>query len=213
MKSSISNFNAQGDGLRDSIRPLKRHGGRMKLILFIVLGACAVSLFPSCLKDQPYLNVSDTEPIVEFGQSAANGIFGPNGYFGAYTFQGDTAGGPVITYDTAVALVLASPQVLSDSIQVTIAIDTTQLSAFNAAEGDSITLLPANLYSLPQTVIGISPGYRIGNIPVTIDMPAFPAAHQYGLPISIVSAVDLKNPGTQIVVSGNSGKFMWLFQR
>jgi hypothetical protein len=185
----------------------------MRRILFIILGFCGVSFFPSCLKDQPYLDVSNTQPIIEFGQSAANGIYGPNGYYGAFAFQGDTAGGPVTTYDTAVALILASPQVLNDSIQVTLAIDPTQLAAFNTAEGDSVTQLPANLYSLPQTVIGISPGFRIGSIPVTINLSAFPAKHRYGLPISIVSAKDLRNPNNQIVVSGNSGKFMWLFLR
>jgi len=184
----------------------------MRYILFVFLGLGVIG-FSSCLKDKPYLDVSDTTPIIEFGQSAANGVYGPNGYFGAFPFAGDTAGGPVATYDTAIALVLASPQVLNDTVRVTVAIDTTQLSAFNSSQGDSITLLPSNLYSLPQTLIGIAPGYRIGAIPVTINLSAFPAHHQYGLPIKILSATDVENPNNQIVISGNSGTFMWLFQR
>jgi len=186
----------------------------MRLISFIIIGVCTVSLFPSCLKDKPYLDVSNTQPIVEFGQSAANGIYNPtNTYAGAYPFAGDTAAGPVSTYDTALALVLASPQVLNDTIHVTIAIDTTQISAYNTAEGDSLTLLPAGLYSMPQTLIAIAPGYRIGTIPVTINLAAFPTSHQYALPIAIVSATDVEHPENQIIISGNSGKFMWLFQR
>jgi hypothetical protein len=185
----------------------------MRRILFITLGFFSVNLLSSCLKDQPYMTVSNTQPIIEFGQSAANGVYGPNGYYGAFPFAGDTTGGPVATYDTAVALLLASPQVLSDSVTVTVAIDTTQLSAFNSSQGTNITLLPGNLYSMPQMVITIAPGYRVGSIPVTINLSAFPAAHQYGLPIAIISAVDKRKTSDQIIVSGNSGKFMWLFQR
>src|SRR5580693_537219 len=121
----------------------------MRRILFITLGFFSVNLLSSCLKDQPYMTVSNTQPIIEFGQSAANGVFGPNGYFGAFPFAGDTAAAPVATYDTAVALVLASPQVLNDSVHVTIAIDSTQLAPFNSSQGDSITMLPSNLYSIP----------------------------------------------------------------
>lgn len=184
----------------------------MRYLLFFLLSLGVVGL-SSCLKDTPYMNVSNTEPIIEFGQSAANGIYGPKGYYGAFPFAGDTAGGPVATYDTAVALVLASPQVLSDSVVVTIAIDTSQLSAFNNAEGTQVTMLPGNLFTLPQTAISIPPGYRVGSIPVTINLSAFPATHQYGLPITIVNAVNNRNPGDLIMVSGNSGKFMWLFMR
>jgi hypothetical protein len=185
----------------------------MRLILFVILGFFSVGLLTSCLKDSPYMTVSNTQPIIEFGQSAANGVYGPNGYYGAFAFAGDTAGGPVSTYDTAVALLLASPQVLSDSVVVTVGIDTTQLSTFNSAQGTNITLLPSNLFSMPQTSITIAAGHRVGSIPVTINLSAFPAAHQYGLPIAILSAVDMQKSGGQIIVSGNSGKFMWLFQR
>ena len=184
----------------------------MRYILFVFL-VLAVFGFSSCLKDKPYLDVSNTTPIIEFGQSVANGVYGFNGYFGAFPFAGDTANAPVPAYDTAVALVLASPQVLNDTVHVTIAIDTTQLSAFNSSQGESITLLPSNLYSLPNTLIGIAPGYRVGIIPVTVNLSAFPAHHQYGLPIKIVSVTDVENPNNQIIVSGNSGTFMWLFQR
>jgi Domain of unknown function (DUF1735) len=185
----------------------------MKLKLFAILSLASVSLLTSCLKDTPYMDVSNTQPIIEFGQSVANGVYGPNGYYGAFPFAGDTAGGPVATYDTAVALVLASPQVLNSSVTVTVAIDTTQLSAFNNSQGTSITMLPANLYSLPQLTATIKAGYRVGSIPVTIYLSNFPAAHQYGLPIKIVSAVDNGEGSEPIVVSGNSGTFMWLFQR
>ena len=184
----------------------------MRTILFVLLGFGVIG-FSSCLKDSPYMDVSNTSPIIEFGQSAANGVFGPNGYFGAFPFAGDTAAAPVATYDTAVALVLASPQVLNDSVHVTIAIDSTQLAPFNSSQGDSITMLPSNLYSIPQTLIGIAPGSRVGVIPITINLSLFPAHHQYGLPIKIVSATDVEKSNTQIIVSGNSGTFMWLFQR
>jgi hypothetical protein len=167
------------------------------------------------LKDKPYLDVSNTQPVIEFGQSLANGITNQAdaGYIGAFYFEGDTAAAPVPTYDTAIALILASPQVLNDSIAVTIALDPTQIAPWNAAEGDTLTMIPDSLFSMPMMTIGISPQHRIGNIPVTIPLSKFPTSNAYGLPIKIVNAVDVTNSNNLIVVSSNSGKFMWIFER
>jgi len=186
---------------------------RSRYLILLLVPALALG-FSSCLKDKPYLDVSNTEPVIEFGQSVANGIVNQNvNYAGAFYFAGDTAASPVPSYDTAIALILASPQVLNDSIAVTIALDSTQIAAWNAAEGDTLTMIPSNLYTLPQTVIGISPQHRIGNIAVQIPLASYPASNAYGLPIKIVNAVDVSNPNQLIVVSSNSGKFMWIFER
>ena len=99
----------------------------MKLKILIPVGICLTLLFSSCLKDTPFMDVSNTQPVIEFGLSAASG----NAY-GAFQFIGDTINSTVSTYDTAIALVVASPQVLSSSVTATVAIDTTQISPFNA---------------------------------------------------------------------------------
>ena len=187
----------------------------MKRTTLIILASVLVLGLSSCLKDKPFLDVSNTQPVIEFGQSLANGITnqGDPHYIGAFYFLGDTAAAPVPTYDTAIALILASPQVLNDSIAVTIALDSTQIAPWNTAEGDTLTMIPDSLYSMPLTTVGISPQHRIGNIPVTIPLSKFPVSNAYALPIKIVNAVDVTNPNTLVVVSGNSGKFMWIFER
>jgi hypothetical protein len=165
-----------------------------KLFLFCILpGIVALG---GCLKDTPYLDVSNTKPIIEFGISPANGWYGPFG------LAGDTVGSPAV--DTAIGLVIASPQVLNKSVTVTVHIDGSQISAYNAANGTSFTLLPANLYSMPDTVITIPAGYRIGRIPVNINFPIFPQNQSFALPLTIVD-------GGGLIISGNSSQFMWLF--
>jgi hypothetical protein len=114
--------------------------------------------------------------------------------------------------DTAIALVLASPQVVGDTLQTIVGIDTTQISAYNSANdaaGDSTSysLLPDSSYTLSDTV-NILPGYRVGSISVVLK---FPGLHNYALPLKIVNSYFLHN-NTSVIISGNSGTFMWLFQ-
>ena len=186
----------------------------MKFKILIPLGFCLAILFSSCLKDTPFMDVSNTQPIIEFGQSPAQGLSGP------FAYGGDTANSPLI--DTAIALVVASPQVLNTSVTTTIAIDPTQIAALdtsisqaNVQNGTSnpfFTMLPSNLYTLASTTISILPGYRVGRIPVVLNFPNFPASHyNYALPIKIVSATTAS--GDSLIVSGNSGTFMWLFSQ
>ena len=167
-----------------------------KLFLFCILpGIVALG---GCLKDTPYLDVSNTQPIIEFGISPANGWYGP------FAFPGDTTGAPAV--DTAVGLVIASPQVLSKGYTITVSIDTTQISAFNAANGTGYVLLPASLYTMSVMSVTIPAGYRIGRLPITVNLPAFPATHSYALPLTISN-------GGGLLISGNSNQFMWTFDR
>lgn len=144
------------------------------------------------------MDVSNTAPIIEFGISPASGNYGP------FAYAGDTAASPVI--DTAVALAIASPQVLTKDVTITIAVDPTQVTAFNAANGTNFTVLPSNLYAISSTTIKIQAGHRVGSIPVSFNFPQFPASHNYALPLTITN-------GDGLIISGNSGTFMWLFQR
>jgi hypothetical protein len=170
----------------------------MKLKILIIPGIFAIVALSSCLKDTPYMDVSNTAPIIEFGISPANGSKGP------FKYKGDTAASPSV--DTAVALDIASPQVLSKAVTITIRVDTSQISAYNTAHGTSYTLLPSNLYNIKSTVITIPAGYRVGAIPITLNFPTFPATHTYALPLAIAD-------GGGLIISGNSATFMWLFKR
>jgi hypothetical protein len=184
----------------------------MKLTFLILTGVCLSSALSSCLKDTPFMDVSNTAPIIEFGQSPAQGLQGPFIYgFDTYGVYGppDTfvASDTLTLTDTAIALVLASPQVEPFTLQTVVGIDTSQISAFNAANSTSFTLLPDSLYTISDTV-NISPGYRVGRIPV---MLKFPGLHNYALPLKILNSYFMNNK-TGVVISGNSGTFMWLFE-
>jgi len=170
----------------------------MQLKSFLLCGLSALIVFSSCLKDSPYMDVSNTAPIIEFGVSPANGSNGP------FKYKGDTTAS--VTIDTAVALVIASPQVLTKAVTITVSVDPSQVDAYNTAHGTSYSLLPTNLYNINNTVVTIPAGYRVGRIPVTLNLTSFPAVHSYALPLTIVN-------GDGLVISGNSGTFLWLFAR
>ncbi|HLX91760.1 MAG TPA: DUF1735 domain-containing protein [Puia sp.] len=167
---------------------------KISTIIF-AFGSCAMG---ACLKDTPYLDVANSAPIIEFGLSPANGDFGP------FVYAGDTASSPAM--DTAVALVIASPQVLNKDITVTVGLDTSQISAYNQANGTTYTLLPSDLYSLTNTSVTIKAGYRVGRLSVSLNLPSFNATHTYALPLVITN-------GGGLIISGNSSTFMWLFTR
>lgn len=164
-------------------------------------------LLSSCLKDTPYMDVANTAPVIQFGLSIANGQSGP------FQFAGDTAAYAVNSYDTAVAIDLASPQVLNDTIDVGVQIDTAQISAYNAANDSSFTMMPSSYYTLTDTLVQILPGHRVGAFSVTFNINAMPGTHNYAFPLLITSAVDRQNPANQIIISGNANQFMWLFWR
>lgn len=160
--------------------------------LFVAFG------FSSCLKDTPYMDVSNSASIIEFGLSPANGDFGP------FMYRADTAGSPAV--DTAIALDIASPQVLNKNVTITVAVDSALVAAYDSANAASFTPLPANLYSLTSSTITIEAGFRVGRIPVTLNFPSFPASHNYALALTITD-------GGGLLISGNSSTFIWLFER
>src|ERR1700683_1626609 len=99
----------------------------MKLKFLIPTVVFFSILFSSCLKDTPFMDVSNTAPIIEFGQSPAQGLQGPF----VYGFDTYGAYGPPNTFitsdttsltDTAIALVLASPQAEPYTLQTVVGI-------------------------------------------------------------------------------------------
>jgi hypothetical protein len=183
----------------------------MKLKALFIPCLLSIGLFSSCLKDTPYMDVSHTQPIIEFGLTAANGITQP--------LQYDSSGTSLETdVDTAIGLLIASPQVLSQAYTITVGIDTSQISAFNAVNtagpnGTTLTfsLMPSSMYSLPNTAITIPAGYRVGRIPVTLDLSQLPLFTGYALPLKITDGGGLLISGA--TYPNNSSQFMWWFYR
>jgi len=170
----------------------------MKRKMLFFSSIVLVVLFSSCLKDKPFLTVDNTTPLVEFALTPVNGVQGP------FAYAGDTLGS--VNTDTAIALFISSPQVLNKSVNITIRVDTSQISAFNATQTSTYSLLPSNLYTLTDTVITIPAGYRVGRIPVSLKLASFPTPHNYVLPLTIVDG-----GGLQINTSNGSNDFMWTF--
>jgi Domain of unknown function (DUF1735) len=170
----------------------------MKLKNLIIPGILSAFLLSSCLKDTPYLDASNTAPIIEFGISPANG------YSIGLAMASDTAGSPVV--DTAIGLLIASPQVLNQAYTISVSLDTSLISGYNAANNDSLSALPGAYYTITDTPVAIAAQHRVGRMPITLNIPAMPAHHQYALALSITN-------GDGLLISGNSGTFIWLFQR
>ena len=181
----------------------------MKLRNLFIIGGLATVVLSGCLKSTPYLDVSHTQPIIEFGWSPANGHYGP--------FQYDSTGNSLETdIDTAVGLVIAAPQPLNQSYTITVSIDTTQITGFQeittwqgAADTLNFTMMPQSMYTL-DSVATIAAGYTLGRIPITLRLSQLPLFTGYALPLRITG-----NDG--LLVSGSTGAssavFMWWFYR
>jgi hypothetical protein len=178
----------------------------MKLKTLLIPCILSIAVLSGCLKSTPYMDVSNTQPIIEFGYSPANGEYGP--------FQYDSVGTSLETdVDTAVGLVIASPQVLTTSHTFTVGIDSTQISAFNASGAANtnltFTLMPQSMYSMTGTVT-IAAGYQLGRLPITLKLSQLPLMTAYALPLKIVNSDGLLVSGS---TGASSAVFMWWFYR
>lgn len=157
-------------------------------------------LLVACLKDKAFMDVSNTQPIIEF----ANGTSGATdlGNFGM------NASEPKL--DTAIALNIASPQALNFPVTVTLKIDPAMITKYNAVAGHTqLTLLPDSAYQFTTTTVTIQPGYRIARVPITLFPAKIDPSQSYGLPIAIVSATGPN--GQNLIVSGNKSVAFYAF--
>lgn len=146
------------------------------------------------------MDVSNTTPLVEFS-------FGNMGTstlsFGSLPAQDE--------YDTVIAVNLASPQVLNTDVTVTIKLDNSLVTKFNAANPDNqLLIIPDSVFAAPKTItLTIPAGYRIRKIPIALNTNKLDPTVSYAIPytISSVKAAD----GSKIIVSGNAGSIMYAF--
>jgi len=170
-----------------------------KLKFSLIILSVAVSL-SACLKDIQFLGVANTQPIIEFahGTNAESDL----GNFGM---------DPTLeTLDTAIALNIASPQVLDYPVTVTLAVDQAQLAKYNAVDGNTqLVVLPDSTYQFTTTTVTIPAGHRIARLPITLFPTKINPKESYGLPIAIVSATGPN--GQNLIVSGNAGVAFYAF--
>ena len=172
------------------------HKLKFSLILLSVLSVS----FMSCLKDKAFLDVSNTQPVIEFA-------FGTNGQSDLGNFGLDPT---LDVLDTAIAVNIASPQALDYPVTVTLQVDTTQITKYNSVDGNTqLAPLPDSTYQFATTTVTIPAGHRIARIPITLYPTKINPKESYGLPITIVSATGPS--GQNLLVSGNAGVGFYAF--
>lgn len=170
---------------------------KLKFSLLIV--AVSVSLL-SCLKDKAFMDVSNTQPIIEF-TSGTNGT-SDLGNFGMDPTEAEL--------DTAIALNIASPQLLNYPVIVTLKVDPSLLGKYNGTAGNTkLSMLPDSAYRFKTVTDTIPAGHRISRVPLAIFPQKINSVQSYGLPIAIVSATGPN--GQNLLVSGNAGVAFYAF--
>ena len=165
---------------------------KIYFITTILLSAAVLSL-SSCLKDPRYVDFSKVGTLVEFPLGGLE-------HFGAdaVTQTPDTDANGTITLQFAVTI--ASPTVPTTATTVTLAVDNTIVTSYNATESSVVyNTMPTNAFVFTSTSVSIPANQRSGIATVTFYKNLLDPSKSYMLPIKIVSASD------GATVSGNFG--------
>lgn len=165
----------------------------MKKIIFAFSLAALLVSMTGCLKDEKFLAVDETAPIVEFP------IGGPGVVDNVYDVNDITK-----NIDTSIAINIASTQVLDRDVTVTVQVTPTIVTEFNTNHGTAYKSLPLANYSIENYTLTIPKGYRVGRLKIRLFFPKFNLDDTYALGLQIVNA-----PG--LTISGNFNKFLWSF--
>jgi hypothetical protein len=147
--------------------------------MYFLLGLVSV-LLGGCFKEAPAVDFSTVGTIIE--------IIPP---FGGLENFGNT--GLVFPagdlFDSELVVVnIASPKPLSVPLTVTLGINDSALSAYNAAYGTSYISLPDSVYSFPVTSVTIPAGTHLDTLTVYFYPAKVDSTQSYMLPIGISNA-------------------------
>jgi hypothetical protein len=159
-----------------------------KKLYFItaILAALTVLSVSSCLKDPRYVTFGNGGTVVNF----------PLG--GLSQFSADAITDPGDTIVKQVAIDIASPSVPTTDHTVTIAVDNTIITSYNASQSAvNYQPMPNGSYTLSATKVTIPAGKRVGIVTVTFYKALLDPSQSYMLPLRIVSS----NSGD--IISGN----------
>ena len=160
---------------------------RLYFITTALVAIAALSL-SSCLKDPRYVSFANGGTVLNF----------PTGGLGH--FGGDALTATTDTIVTQFAVELASPTVPTTSTTVTIAVDNSIITAYNAKGGPVVyTAMPAADFALSTTSVTIPAGQRSAVVTLTIYKSLLDPSLSFMLPIKIVSG------SGGATVSGNFG--------
>ncbi len=139
-----------------------------------------------CLKDTPNNDFSTVGTIVEIP------------YSGLENFNASALNLPADPTTLTFVVNIASPYPLSTATDVTIGVDDTKRTAYNATGGTQYEAMPANAYELTQTKATIAAGTRQATFSITFHNTNIDPAKNLMLPISITDA-------SGKTISGNFG--------
>jgi len=173
-------------------------------------------LLSSCLRDSRE-NLGTSPPLVGF-LFPSPGFYPAQGGFVMSAPLSFSCTAQTVSYDSTTAFpgggnsplqvelsYTSFPAPYHTNVQVTLAVDTTEISQINSANGTNFLMLPAGSYSLPNnSQVTITPA-QLGNYPIADVMPQvitsmLDTTQQYILPLRIVGA-----PSGIVIASNLSG--------
>jgi hypothetical protein len=176
----------------------------------------SIFLLSSCLKDTRE-NLSTSPPLVGF-LFPSPAFYPEQGGFVASAPLAFSSTAQTVSYDSTTAFpgggnspiqvelsYTGFPAPYHTNVQVTLAVDTSEIGAINSANGANFIMLPAGSYSLPNnSQVTITPA-QLGNYPVANVYPQvitsmLDTTQQYILPLRIVAA-----PSGIVIASNLSG--------
>jgi hypothetical protein len=157
---------------------MKRINKTNKFIIAIMLSGLVFSL-SSCLKNGPYAyDFAGAAPSVYLPLAASNTNE-------PVTFAYDAA---AASPSIPVYVDLASPNPLSTSTTVTLAVDEDYLNNYNTDNGTDYVLMPSDAYTTSGWDLTIAAGQRLDSMNVTFDFSKLDLSQSYILPITISDA-------------------------
>ncbi len=162
-------------------------------LITTILASVTVLCLSSCLKDPRLQDFSQVGTLVEFPLGGLNNF----GADAITTAAGNDANGSIVVQ---FAVNIASPTVPTTATTVTLAIDNSIVTSYNALGGAvTYTAMPAADFVFTSTSVTIPAGQRSAIVSVTFYKNLLSPSLSYMLPIKIVSASD------GATVSGNYG--------
>ena len=171
----------------------------MKLYISIIIGVVAVSL-AGCLKDKPpVLDPAASHNVIEFANTA--NLTSPTTSKYPLLSINIVMDAPA-TYTAVVSYSGAFNAPEDITVEVGVA-DSAVIKFYNTQNARAYLVLPANLYTLPQTKVTIAKGTRQVNLPITFSDPAALFNKSYVLALTIKSV-------SSGIISGNFGTMLYL---
>ncbi|QJD97261.1 DUF1735 domain-containing protein [Mucilaginibacter robiniae] len=159
-----------------------------------VPAALLMSLF-SCKDRYPQPDFTQVTPVVELPVASLAGNGGGNSMSTSFSIQSTPS-------DYYIYVNYAAPDANSTDLAVKLAVDTATLGKFNRTNGTTYPLLPANDYSLANTIV-IPAGQRKVEYHIKFTTTLIDPSATYALPLKITDA-------SGVTVSGNFGTLVLL---